>query len=160
LNAHISKIEPDVSSDQNGIQLKLIEDEDTAFCLSHAQRQYRTLKPPESLSRLSALDLTKYIKSDEIAKHPRIKTKNDDEILKNQYTAIIIDNQTNYFNYLKNLVELMNKQLQKYLKRFRKKEENFWQRRTLVDAVYETRKIYINSLIPEKAKNKAKRKQD
>jgi len=139
--------------------LKLIEDEDTAFCLSHA-RQYRTLKPPESHYRLPALDLTKYIKSDEIEKHPRIKTKNDDEILKNQHTAIIIDNQTNYFNYLKNLTELMNKQLHKYLKRFRKKDEKFWQKRTLVDSVYETRKICINSLIPEKAKNKAKGKQD
>ncbi|KYN44433.1 Calpain-7-like protein [Trachymyrmex septentrionalis] len=149
LNAQASKSESDVFSNQNGIQLKLIEDEDVEFCLSHA-RQYRTLKSPESY--LPALDLTKYMKN-KITKY-RLKTKSDDEILKNQYTAIIIDNQINDSDYLKNLDDLMNKQLRRHLKHFGKKEKNFWQRRSFVDAVYETRKIYINSLITEKAKNK------
>ncbi|XP_071557569.1 androglobin [Temnothorax nylanderi] len=159
LKAHASKIKPDASSNRNRIQLKSIEDEDAAFCLSHV-RQYRTLKPPESHRHLSALDLTRYVRRDEIAKHYRIKTKSDDEILRNQHTAIIIDSQTNYSDYLRNLGELMNKQLRKYVKRFEKKDENFWQRRTLVDAAYETRKIYVNSLIAERAKTKAKGKKD
>lgn len=142
LSEHASKIEPDASSNQK--QLKLIEDEDITFCLSH-ERQYRTLKPPE-FHHLSALDLTKYIKKDEITKH-RIKTKSDDELLKNQYIAFIVDSQMNYSNYLENLGKLMNKQLQKYVKNFEKKKENFWQKRTLVDVAYETRKICINNLI-------------
>ncbi|XP_011877856.1 PREDICTED: uncharacterized protein LOC105567532 [Vollenhovia emeryi] len=158
LNAHVSKTEPDASSNRNKIQLKLIEDEDTAFCLSHT-RQYRTLKPPES-HRLSALDLTRYMRRDEIAKRRWIKTKSDDEIFKNQHTASIVDSQTNYSGYLENLSALMNKQLQRYVKRLEKKEENFRQRRTLVGAACETRKNYIDSLIIEKAKNKTKRKKN
>ncbi|KAG5317869.1 ADGB protein, partial [Pseudoatta argentina] len=149
LNAYASKIESDVFSNQNGIQLKLIEDEDMEFCLSHA-RQYRTLKSLESYHYLPALDLTKYMKN-KIAKSHQIKTKSDDEILKNQHT---VDNQINGSDYLKNLDDLMNKQLRRHLKHFQKKEKNFWQRRSLVDAVYETRKIYINSLIAEKAKKR------
>ncbi|XP_011702486.1 PREDICTED: androglobin-like isoform X2 [Wasmannia auropunctata] len=154
LNAYASKIESDVSLNQTGTQLRLIEDKDMEFCLSYA-RQYRTLKPSEFHYDLPALDLTKYMKRDKNAKDQRIKTKNDDEILKDQHTAIIVDSQTNYFDYLKNLAELMNKQLRRYLKHFGKKEKNFWQRRTFVDAVYEMRKIYIDSLILEKVKNKA-----
>lgn len=150
------KIPPDQSSNRK--QMKLIESEDTAFCLSHA-RQYRTLKPPESHHHLSALDLTKYARRDEIAER-RIKTKNDDEMLKNQQTAIVSDSQTNYSGYLENLAEVVNKQLRRYVKSLEKKEENFWQRRTLVDAAYETRKIYINSLTAEKTKIKAKGTKD
>lgn len=157
LSAHTSKTTPDVSSNRNKIRLKLIEDEDTAFCLSHA-RQYRTLTP-ESPHHLSTLDLTRYMRRDETTHH-RIKTKSDDEIQKNQHTAIIIDSQTNYSDYLENLGELMNKQLRRYVKHFEKKKENFWQRRTLVDAAYETREMYVNSLITERAKNKAKEKKD
>lgn len=135
----------------------MVENEDTAFCLSHA-RQHRTLKPPESSYYLPALDLTRYVRRNEIAKHHRIKTKSDDELLKSQHTAITIDSQTNYFGYLKNLAELMDSQLRRYSKHFGKREENFWQRRTFVDAVYEARKTHINSLISEKAKNKTKEK--
>ncbi|KYN15826.1 Calpain-7-like protein [Trachymyrmex cornetzi] len=155
LNAHASKIESDVFSNQNGIQLKLIEDEDMEFCLSHA-RQYRTLKPLESYHYLPALDLTKYMENE----YHRIKTKSDDKILKNQHTAIITDDQINDSDYLKNLDDLMNKQLRRHLKHFGKKEKNFWQKRSFVDAVYETRKIYINSLIAEKVKNETNGKKN
>ena len=144
LNAHTLKIESDVFLNQNGIQLKLIEDEDMEFCLSHA-RQYRTLKSPKSYY-LPALDLTKYM--EKIAKYHRIKTKSDDEILKNQHTAIITDDQINDSDYLKNLDDLMNK-LRRDLKHFGKKE-NFWQRRSFV--VYEIREVYIKNLIAEKEK--------
>jgi len=99
------------------------------------------------------------MKRDEIAHH-RIKTKSDDEIQKNQHIAIIIDSQKNYSDYLENLGKLMNKQLRRYVKRFENKKENFWQRRTLVDAAYETRESYVNSLIAEKTKNKAKEKKN
>ncbi|KYM98476.1 Calpain-7-like protein [Cyphomyrmex costatus] len=154
LNKHFFKIESDISlTYQNRIELKLIEDEDMEYCLSHT-RQYRTLKSPESYHYLPALDLTRYMKRNEIAKYQRINTKSDDEILKNQHTAIIIDDQINYSDYLKNLDDLMNMQLRKHLKHFGKKKQKFWQRRSFVDAVYETRKIYINSLI-EKAESKA-----
>lgn len=94
-----------------------------------------------------------------MAKH-RTKTKSDDEMLKNQQTAIITDSQTNYSSYLENLAEVVNKQLRRYMKSLEKKEENFWQRKILVDAAYETRKTYINSLIAERTKNKAKGKKD
>lgn len=159
LNTHASNIESETSSSQNGIQLKLLEDEDMTFCLSHA-RQPRTLKSLESHHHLPALDLTRYMRRDEVAKHHRIKTKSDDEILKNQHIAIIIDSQTNYSNYLENLAELANKQLRRYMKYFGKKEENFWQRRTLVNTACETRKIYVDSLISGKAKNKTEGKKD
>ncbi|KYM85688.1 Calpain-7-like protein [Atta colombica] len=142
LNAHTSKIESDVFLNQNGIQLKLIEDEDMEFCLPHA-RQYRTLKSPKSYY-LPALDLTKYMKK--IVKYHRIKT-NSDEILKNHHIAIITDDQINDSD-LKNLDDLMNK-LRRDLKHFGKKQ-NFWQRRSFV--VYEKREIYIKNLIAEKEK--------
>lgn len=159
LNTHAVNIESETSSNQNGIQPKLLEDEDMAFCLSNA-RQPRTLKSPESHHHLSALDLTRYMRRNEVAKHHRIKTKSDDEILKNKHTTIIIDSQTNYSEYLENLTELMNKQLRRYVKHFGKKEENFWQKISLVDAAYETRKIYVDSLMSGRAKNKAKGKKD
>lgn len=155
LSAYATKIQPDEPSNW---KQQLIENEDTAFCLSHA-KQDRTLKP-KSHHYLSALDLTKYTRKDENVKH-WIKTKSDDEILTNQQTVIVIDSQTNYSGYLENLAEVVNKQLQRYVKSLEKKEENFWQRRTLVDAAYETRKIYVNSLIAERTKiNKAKGKKD
>ncbi|CAL1678749.1 unnamed protein product [Lasius platythorax] len=155
LNAHASKSEPEVSLNQNVEQSKIIEDEDVAFCLSHA-RQYRTLIPP-GFHHLPALNLTKYARRDEVARHSRTKMKNNNEKLQNRYVIDVkVDSQRNYSNYLENLAELINKQLQRYANLFRKREKNFWQRRTLMDAAYESRKIYIDSLISERTKTKEK----
>ncbi|KAL6254662.1 hypothetical protein P5V15_013969 [Pogonomyrmex californicus] len=155
LNAHILKIEPDASLNLN--ESKLIENEDAMFCLSHV-RQYRTLKSPKP--PLSVSNMMKYMRRDEAVKHYWIKTKSDDEILKNQYINNITNNQSNYFRYLENLAKLINKQLQKYIKYIGKKEETFWQRRVLVDAVYETRRTYTDNLTSERLKIKEKGKKD
>ncbi|XP_036143417.1 uncharacterized protein LOC105838621, partial [Monomorium pharaonis] len=157
LNAYASKMKSDASSNRNGMQLKLIEDKDMVFCLPHT-RQYRTLKPLESV-HLPALDLAKYTR-DEIMKNHQIKTKINDELLKSQCITIITDSQTNYSNYLENLAELINKQLRRYAKNIDKRKKNFWQRRSLIDAAYETRKTYVDNLLSERAKNKAKGKKD
>lgn len=144
-----------MSLNQNVEQSKIIEDEDVAFCLSHA-RQYRTLIPP-GFHHLPALNLTKYARRDEVARHPRTKMKNNNEKLQNRYVIDVkVDSQRNYSSYLENLTELINKQLQRYANLFRKREKNFWQRRTLMDAAYESRKIYIDSLISERTKTKEK----
>ncbi|RLU20236.1 hypothetical protein DMN91_006843 [Ooceraea biroi] len=156
LNARASKIEPEASSNQNDRQSRrIIEDEDMIFCLSNA-RQRRTLKPPDS--HLLPLDLTKYMRANEIVKHRQIKTKNDDEILKNQVAVNIADSERSYTSYLDKLIELVNEQLQRYSKFFRKKKENFRQRRTLVDAAYESRKVYVDSLASDRAKTKEKKR--
>lgn len=142
-----------MSSNQN-VEQSRVEDEDIAFCLSHT-RQHRTLKPPGF--HLPALNLTKYTKRDEIERHHYTK-KFYDEKMQNQ--NVKVDSQRNYSNYLENLTELINKQLRRYAKFFRKKEENFWQRRSLTDAVYESRKGYIDSLISERSRTKEKRKKN
>ncbi|XP_070158784.1 androglobin [Polyergus mexicanus] len=160
LSAHALKSESEVSLNQIVEQPKEIKDEDITFCLPHA-RQHRTLIPPEFHHHLPALNLTKYVRRNEITRHLDSKMKNNDEKLLNQYVVDIeIHDQRNYSSYLENLTELINEQLQRYAKLFKKKEKNFWQRRTLVDAVYESRKVYIDSLTSEKAKTKEKTKQN
>lgn len=160
LSAHALKSEPEVSLNQIVEQSKEIEDEDIAFCLPHA-RQRRTLIPPEFHHHLPALNLTKYVSRNEIVRHLDSKMKNNDEKLLNRYVVDVeVHNQRNYSNYLENLTELINKQLQRYAKLFKKKEKNFWQRKTLVDVVYESRKVYIDSLTSEKAKTKEKAKKN
>lgn len=155
LSAYATKIEPGSSNQK---QLKLIEDEDMMFCLPHAS-QYRTLEPPEP-EHVFALDLTKYTRKDEISE-TWLKTESVDEILKKQYIATVVESQTNYSNYLQNLAEVMNKQLRRYVKSLEKQQKNFWHRRTLVDAAYETRRIYVNNLMAERTKiNKVKKKKD
>lgn len=149
LSAHASESEPEVSLNQNK-QSKIIEDEDVAFCLSDDARERRTLIPP-GFHHLSALNLTKYVGRDEIARHHYyIKIKNNDE------NHVKVDNQRDYATCLENLTELTNKQLQKCVKLFKKKEENFWQRRTMTDTFYKSRKNYIDSLISEGTRAKEK----
>lgn len=130
-----------------------------AFCLSSAG-QRRTLKSPELYHPLNLLasNLTKYVKGDEIVKHYRIKTKDDDEILRKQCAINITDSQENYSRYLENLADLTNKQLRRYAKFFKKRDENFWKRRASVDIAYESRKVHIESLTSETAKIRERRK--
>ncbi|XP_072762884.1 androglobin [Anoplolepis gracilipes] len=159
LSAHVLKSESQASLNHNERQLKILEDEDVEFCLSH-ERTHRTLIPP-GFHHLPALNLTKYAKEDEIARHHYTKMKTNYEKLQNQYVVDVkVNSERNYSSYLENLAELINKQLQRYAKFFRKKEENFWQRRTLIDTVYEARKIYIDSLKFEKTKAKEKEKKN
>ncbi|XP_050461699.1 uncharacterized protein LOC126856844 [Cataglyphis hispanica] len=160
LNVHATKPESEVSLNQIVEQSEEIEDEDIAFCLSHA-RQYRTLIPPE-FHHLPALDLTKYMRRNEMARHLDSKMKSNNEKLINQLNVVDVEihSQRNYSTYLENLTELMNKQLQTYANLFKKKEEDFWQGRTLIDAAYESRKIYIDSLTFERAKAKEKGKKN
>nr|XP_012224984.1 PREDICTED: uncharacterized protein LOC105673728 [Linepithema humile] len=157
LNIHVSKIEPEALVDENEKHSKIIKDKNMTFCLSHA-RQRRTLKSPEFHHRLLALNLTKYVKGDEIVEQYQIKTKHDDEILRKQHAMNIADSQENYSSYLENLADLTNKQLRRYAKFFRKREENFWKRRASVDRVCERRKVHIKSLTSERAKIKEKKK--
>lgn len=157
LNVHATESESEESLNQIVEQSEEIEDEDIAFCLSHA-RQRRTLISPE-FPHLPALNLTKYTRN-EIARHFDSNMKNNDEKVLNRLNVVDVEihSQRNYSTYLENLTELMNKQLQTYANLFKKKEENFWQGRTLIDAAYESRKIYIDSLTSERAKTKEKGK--
>lgn len=155
LNMYASKTESEMSSIQNKKHTRIVEDEDMEFCLSNA-RQRRTLKSPES-RYVSPLDLTRYAQMNEISER-RVKTKSDDEILKNQHAVNIAESQRNYSNYLDKLIELTNEQLQRYTMFFRRKKESFLQRKTLVDAAYESRKAYVDdSLTSERAKAKERK---
>lgn len=158
LDTHALKIDPETSSRQNEIQSKIMEDKDIVFCLSNAE-QPRTLKPAESYYLLP-LDLMKYMRAKEIAEYCWVKTKDDDEILKHQYAISIADSQRNYSTYLDKVIEIMNEQLVRYTKIFRKRKESFRQKRALVDAAYESRKVYINSLASDRAKRKEKGKKN
>lgn len=159
LNTHASKIEPEVLAEPNEEQLQSIGAEDmTLLCLSRA-RERRTLKPSESY-HLPALNLTKYMREHEVAEDDWLKAKGDYETLKKQRAVSIVDSQKDYSNYLDNLTELINKQLRRYAKLFRKREKTFWEGRALVDVAYESRKVYVDTLMSEKTNIKGKNKRN
>lgn len=131
-----------------------METGEAAFYLPRA-RQRRISKSPES-HRLPALNLTKYMSGDDVTANRWTKTENDKETSRNQCIIDIIDSQKSYSNYLEKLTELTSKQFRKYAKLFGKNEQSLWKRRALVDAAYESRKVYINTLTSVKAKIKGK----
>jgi len=152
---YISKMELIKPSYKNGKQSRLMENKDMLSCLPNA-KQARTLKPPE-FRHLPSLDLTRYIQEDKITKHYRIKTKDDDEILKNEHANNIANSQKRYYNYLNKLIESMNEQFQRYMKFSKKIKEGCQQRKALIDMAYESRKLYVDSLITDRAKVKERR---
>ncbi|XP_014481753.1 PREDICTED: androglobin-like [Dinoponera quadriceps] len=156
LNTHTLIVEPVVPSEENEEESSTIETGDMAFCQSY-EKQRRTLKPPKSY-HLPALDLTKYMTRNGILTDYYIRMEIDYQILRDQQTVNIIESQKNYSHYLENLAELTDKQFRTYVKLFSKKEQNFWERRALVDHAYESRKVYIDTPTSSKAKIKEKDK--
>jgi len=155
LTTYISNMKPIKSSNKNKNQSRSTENKDMLFCLPNA-KQARTLKPPE-FRHLPFLDLTKYIQAEEITKARRIKTKHDDEILKNQHTNNIADSQKRYYNYLDKLIKSIDEQFQRYVKFSNKIKENCQQRKTLVDMIYESRKLYTDSLLTDRTRAKERK---
>lgn len=158
LKKYASEIESEIYLEQIEEQANLTEIEDTTLCLSRVSER-RTLKPPKT-HYLPALNLAKYMKEDKIVEYPWLKTESDYELLKKQHSTNIIDSEQDHYHYLNYLNKLVNKQFGRYIKLFRKKEETFRERRALIDVAYESRKVYIDTLMSEKTKFKGKNKKN
>ncbi|CAD1472175.1 unnamed protein product, partial [Heterotrigona itama] len=135
---------PEKSLKRDGQRLSVVGTSE----ISMAHLEERTLKPPASLRRLPPLDLTVYeVREDEEDK-PRMKTESDEETLRNIRTMNIVYAQDDYAHFLEELENLYRRQRYQYKTLYGRYLDEFFDRRAILEDVYEARRVYINSMKP------------
>ncbi|XP_053997884.1 uncharacterized protein LOC128886751 [Hylaeus anthracinus] len=105
----------------------------------------RTTKPCQSLRRLPAVDLSSYkIKEDE-EEVSWLKTSHDEEVLSNIRALNIIYAEEDYNHVLEEMNGLLKSRRKGYRELFGKHKDSFWEKRALLEDVYEARKAYIGT---------------
>ncbi|KAK9306199.1 hypothetical protein QLX08_003085 [Tetragonisca angustula] len=117
--------------------------------ISMAHLEERTLKTPASLRKLPPLDLTVYeVREEEEEDKPRLKTESDEEILRNIRTMNIVYAQDDYAHFLEELENLYRRQKYQYKTLYGRYLDEFLDRRSILEDVYEARRAYIDSMRP------------
>ncbi|CAK9814641.1 ADGB [Anthophora plagiata] len=108
----------------------------------------RTLKPPASLRRLPPLDLSVYEVKDDEEDKPWVKTESDEVMLRNNRLMSIIYAKEDYMHFLEDLECLIENQKEHYETMYGKYREDFWDRRYILNEIYENFRDYISSMKP------------
>lgn len=132
---------PEKSSRRDGQRLSVGTSE-----ISMAHLEERTLKTPASLRKLPPLDLAVYEVREEKEDKPRLKIESDEEIPRNLRTMNIVYAQDDYAHFLEELENLYRRQKYQYKTLYGRYLDEFLDRRSRLEDVYEARKGYIDSL--------------
>ena len=135
---------PEKSLKRDGQRLSIVGTSE----ISMAHLEERTLKPPASLRKLPPLDLTVYeVREDEEDK-PRVKAESDEETLRNIRTMNIVYAQDDYAHFLEELENLYRRQKYQYKTLYGRYFDEFFDRRAILEDVYEARRAYISNTKP------------
>ncbi|XP_043256429.1 androglobin-like [Colletes gigas] len=111
---------------------------------------------PFHLHRLPTLNLSDYKIKEEEEDTPWVKTPHDEEVLSNIRKMNIVYAKEDYSHVLEEMDGLLQSRVERYRELFSKHKDSFWERRALLEDVYEARKSYIGTTKPVSVRSSKK----
>ncbi|XP_076630447.1 androglobin [Colletes latitarsis] len=120
-----------------------------------SKMEARTEKPFQLL-RLPSLNLSDYKIKEEEEDTPWVKTPHDEEVLSNIRKMNVVYAKEDYNHVLEEMHGLLQSRVERYRELFSKHKDSFWERRALLEDVYEARKSYIGTTKPVSVRSSKK----